>query len=379
MIIPLLILAYWLVKGLDFVIGILYGVPRLEKDKFSSAILNYPRVSIIFAAKDEAKRVGSALRTFLAQDYPDFEVIAVNDRSTDETLAILNSVKNPRLKVLDIQDLPSGWLGKTHALYEGYKISKGEWLLFTDADVHMDPLTLKTAVAAAEAQRLEHLTLFPKLVIHQYIEAVFTNYFAILFNFRYRPWSARFKRSLSYVGIGAFNMVRRETYEGVGTHKRLALDIADDMMLGKIIKRCGAGQMAMFGDEFISVRWVEGFAGVLHSLHKNAFRGLNYNYPFLALSTLMILGVDILPFAGLFFLKGAAFYFSAASVFCIFLVYLAGQKHSPRSLLTFFAHPFAALLFIFTLWRSAVSVLKEGGVRWRDTFYPVEDLRRSML
>lgn len=373
-----ILLAAWLVRAIDLIVGAVFLVPILKERPFEGKL---PKVSLIFAARNEGGRIRAAVESMVSQDYPDIEVIAVNDRSTDDTASELAAVHDPhrRLRVLTIEALPAGWLGKTHALFQGYRASSGEWFLFTDADVHFAPGAVRAAVAEAEKRRLGHLTLMPELIIGRAIEAAFTNYFALQFNLRYRPWMARFSWALSYVGIGAFNLVRREAYEKAGTHERLALDIADDVMLGKIIKRAGFRSMLMGAGGLVKVRWVEGFRGVLSSLHKNAFRGLEYNIFLLLGATVVLPAFDVLPFVGLFIFHVTAFWFCAAMTAAIFSVYAASAKFSRHSLQTFLAHPFVSLLFIFILWRSAVSALRQGGVRWRDTFYPLKALKAARV
>ncbi len=373
----LLVFLYWLVKGTDLILGILLRTPKLQT-AMSPEEPDLPKVSVIFAARNEEACVKEAASSFLAQIYPDFEVIAVNDRSDDRTASLLESIPDKRLKILTIQELPAGWLGKTHALHEGYKVSTGEWLLFTDADVIMERGTLAAAVQAARENTLAHLTLFPGLVIRQYVEAVFVNYFALAFNARYRPWAAKRRGSLAYAGIGAFNMVRRDAYEKIGTHKALALEVADDMILGRMIKRAGFRQMAMYGTDFIRVRWVVGFKGVLSSLHKNGFRGLNYSVINLIAATAALLLADVFWFLALIFGSGEVRLLGAGSALMCFLVYLSGQRYNRWSVSSFFLHPLAGLLFLFILWRSALSAMVSGGVTWRDTFYPLKDLKKGM-
>ena len=372
----LMIFLFWLVRATDFLAGTFWRIPTLRKRFLEETAI--PKISVLFAARNEAAKVGETVSRLLAQDYPDYEVIAVDDRSDDGTGEILASFRDPRLRVVRIEKLPEGWLGKTHALYQGLRTSSGEWLLFTDADVVMDPATLASAVAAIRENKLDHLTLFPKLLLHHYVETLFTAYFMLAFNLRYRPWAASSPRSLAYVGVGAFNMVRRTAYEKIGTHEVLALDVADDMILGRFVKRAGFRQQAMFGHELISVRWVEGWRGVLNGLHKNAFRGLNYSFLNLIGATFALAAVDLLPFLLLFVSRGPVFYFSAATVGMIFLVYLSGQKYNKRSLSAFFGHPVSCLFFLFVLWRSALTALRDGGVYWRETFYSLKELRRGM-
>lgn len=377
----LIVFGYWLIKGGDLLTGILFRTQVLHKpiENIDLEKIKRPAISLIFAAKNEERHVSQAVLSMLGQKYPDFEVIAVNDRSDDKTGEILSGIQDPKLRVLTVEKLPPGWLGKTHALYQGYLISRGEWLLFTDADVWMDEDTLRAALEAMESRKLDHLALFPGLILKHYIEVMFTSFFTIAFNFRYRPWAANSKRSLAYVGIGAFNMVRRSVYEKVGTHQALALDVADDMILGRLIKRAGFRQMGMLGQELVRVRWVEGFKGVLESLKKNAFRGLNYNYLFLIGVTVVLPIFDILPFLMLFLAWGqTAFYFFLGAALILFLIYLSGQRYNSKSLSAFWVHPITCFLFLWILWDSAMTALIKGGVVWRGTFYPLKELRKGM-
>ncbi len=375
-----IVFAFWAVRGLDLLIGFLFFVPRLSREPLPEGFPSPPpRVSVIFAARNEKGKAGPAARSMLAQDHPGLEVIAVDDRSTDGTGDELRAIGDARLRVLRVDALPEGWLGKTHALQTGADASEGEWIVFTDADVHFAPGAVRAAVAAAVRRRLDHLTLFPELDLPGYLEGVFTNYFSSLFNLRFRPYAARFRRMPAYVGIGAFQLVRREAYRRAGGHAHLRLDIADDMMLGKTLKRSGARSMLMAGSGLIRVRWVEGWSGVLSSLQKNAFRGIEYSAVLLVLSTAAILAADVAPFVGLFAADGPARVLAAGSVGVLFLLYAAGQRSNRLALLSFPCHPAAALLFLFILWRSALAALTEGGVRWRGTFYRLDELRRARV
>ena len=374
----ILVLVVWGLTALDLVVGTFFFTPALRRSRdLSPCHPSTPSVSIIFAAKNEAAHVRSALRTMLAQEYPHFEVIAVNDRSSDETLSEMKACAgDPRLKVLDIQNLPAGWLGKTHALQQGYLASSGRWLLFTDADVMFDPAALRRTVNAVQDRRLDHLALIPKMVTRQYIEAAFFNYFILLFNMRYGLWKARFRGLPFYVGIGAFNFLSREAYEKIGTHKKIALEVLDDMLLGREVKRAGFRQMAMLGQELVSVRWFEGFKGGVQSLEKNAFAAMDYSVPLLLILTALSFLLNIFPYLMLFFPHPSAFLPGLGSLACIFVLYLTNQKYDKAALSVFPLHPVTCLLMNFVVWRSALKILAAGGVHWRGTFYSMEELKK---
>ena len=383
----------WLVQAIDLVVGVIFGISSLTKVKGRGPKDGkFPKVSIIFAARNEAKDVEAAARSMLAQDYPDFEVIAVNDRSTDGTLAILESLApspcpfppgerervRGKLKVLNISALPSGWLGKTHALWRGYLISKGDWLLFTDADVNFHPSTLRASIQAASDYRLDHLALFPQLVTKKIIEAIFAHYFILSFLRFLRPWAAPNPKSPAFVGVGAFNLVRREVYEAIGTHEKLALEVVDDVGLGRRVKKAGYSQRAMSGVDFVSVKWVEGFKGVLASLQKNAFAGMNYQLSLVFLATASIFMLDALPFFLFFYCQWPAWIFSLLTVILIWIsnrACLFSEKQ--RESWLWVAHPLGSLLFLLVLWRSAYTAIRERGIRWRDTFYSLDGLKNA--
>ncbi len=394
-----LVFLVWLLQTIDLVSGVLLKLPFLSCH--SRTILGgnplvhrsptktfgddkAPKISVVFAARNEAASVGETLRMLLSQDYPDFEVIAVNDRSEDKTLSILQSFSHDsRLKILNIQELPPHWLGKTHALYQGYLISTGEYLVFTDADVLFLPGTLKAAMAILCHSRergnpfCDHLVLFPKLLTGGFVERAFTQVFGLALFRRFRPWQASNPKSLAHMGIGAFNMIRRSAYEKIGTHQRLALEVVDDVTLGRLVKENGLRQRVMSGIDFISVPWVANAGGVVKSLEKNAFAGMGYSVFTLLAATLAIMALDILPFFFLFLTHGPAFYFNLGTLLCLLLISLAACRKMSGDWRLFWTHPFASLLLLFILWRSAFLILRAGGVRWRDTFYSLDQLKNQ--
>ncbi|MGH9575866.1 MAG: glycosyltransferase, partial [Terriglobales bacterium] len=149
-----------------------------------------PLVSIILAGRDEETHVEAALATLLALDYPNCEILAVNDRSADRTGEIMDrlAAQDPRLRVLHISQLPDGWLGKTHALWRAAQMARGQWLLFTDADINFRPDALRRALSYAEEASADHLVLFPTTLLHSVGEGMMIAFFHSLFFFGHRPW-----------------------------------------------------------------------------------------------------------------------------------------------------------------------------------------------
>ncbi len=366
----------WLVQGIDLLRGVLFRIPEL-KNCTVPAGTPLPKISIIFSARNEGRTVGEALRSMLAQDYLDYEVIAVNDRSEDGTLEVLRSFSDPKLKVIDLRELPEGWLGKTHGLYRGYLESAGSWIVFTDADIHFAPGCLKACAHEIQKGGWDHVVAFPKLIRQNFLETVFSTAFLLAFYRAFRPWEARNPKSKAAVGVGAFNLVRREVYEKAGTHKRLALNVIDDVDLGRMMKQNGARQIAVDGKNMIGVEWVSGWRGIFKSLEKNAFAGFNYNLPLTLAALVGGLSCDVLPFAALFFYGQPFFVFAAAIAVVIFLVYLALARVHPPALLAFPLHGPGTLLLLTVMTAAVLQVLRKDGVNWRGTFYPLDSLRRA--
>ena len=340
-----------------------------------------PQVSIIFAARDEAEKLPAAIQTLLAQDYPRFEVIAVNDRSTDQTSAILHECEcaSRNLIVTDISSLPQGWLGKPHALVKGYEKSRGDWLVFTDADVHFAPDVLSHAVALAAERHWDHLTLITSVEMRGFWETAAISYFGLGFIFGNEPWLAADPRSARYVGVGAFQLVRRAAYEKSGGHSRLRMDVIEDMKLGKLMKMAGFRSGVAIAQDMVHVRWHSGIRNVIRGVTKNMFAAVHYN-PFFAVAAMVLsLIMSVLPFFGLAFATGWARVFAGIAAGAAVLIHAGMIWSTEASPLYGFTHPLGALLFCWMISRSAIATLWRGGVVWRDTFYPLEELRKGMV
>ena len=253
------------------------GIPFLSSVE-PSPDFSGPTLSVIVAARNEAKKIRPALLSLLQQDYPVLEVVVVNDRSADGTGQILEemSLKHPRLQTLTVDHLPKGWLGKNHALYLGSRKASGELLLFTDADVVMHPSTLSRAVHYLQDRGRDHLTLGADFILSGIWLKMFVAAFGLFFFSFLRPWKAKDPSSRSYVGIGAFNLVRREVYRKIGTHQAICMRPDDDLKLGKLIKRNGHSQEFLFGTGLLAVQWYSSMGELIDGLMKNMFAGVDY-------------------------------------------------------------------------------------------------------
>jgi glycosyltransferase involved in cell wall biosynthesis len=370
---------FWLTYGLR----VAYGAIRLPwvKDFPPAPDTECPRISILFAARDEEEKLPSALATLMEIDYPELEVVAVDDRSQDATGRILDefAAAHPRLRVVHVERFPDGWLGKPHGLQKAYEASSGEWLLFTDADVRFKPDVLRRAIALVKAHNLDHLTLLCDVEMIGFWETVLITFFGLGFHLGTDPSQASNPRSSRYVGVGAFQLVRRSAYEASGTHRRLAMEVVDDMKLGKIVKQAGFRSECAVAQDFVAVRWHAGAGNLVRGVTKNFFAGAGYDLRLVAVQMAVLLMMDVLPFIGVILGHGWIRGLSAVAV-AIALSFHAGvalvMRVSPLYALT---HPLGAALFFYMLLRSTVVTLWQGGIVWRDTFYPLEDLKRGVV
>lgn len=384
-------MAWWLPLAVGWVVAIAWAGSTILTVRFlrSSRLADragnapdprlWPMVSVVVPARDEAERVEKALRSLAGLDYPALEVIAVDDRSTDGTGAIIDRVAagDPRVRALHIAELPEGWLGKCHAMQAGARLAEGELLLFTDGDVVFAPDTLRLAVRHLLARRLDHLALLPGLVPGGYWEDAAKSYFAMLFIAGVRAWAAGSASKNVYVGIGAFNLLRRTAYEAIGGHETLRLDVADDLMLGKRVKQAGFRQDALIASDHLRLRWQEGVGGFIRGLEKNGFAALGYSLPFLLLVTAFVFLFYAVPWLGVLAFRDARVSGYAVSILLMHGIFGYCASFERNGWLLAPALPVAAFIYLFAVWRSAWITLRQGGVRWRGTFYPLELLKRG--
>lgn len=340
-----------------------------------------PRVSIVVAARNEQRNIHEALQSLLDLDYPDYELIVVNDRSEDATGRILEDmvVLHPRLKIIHIDVLPPGWLGKNHALWVGSQRATGQLLLFTDADIVMEPTVVTRAVHFLGQNKLDHLAATPSMRMPTVFLEMFGAAFIIFFSLFSRPWKARDPGSRCHIGIGAFNLVRASVYRQVGGHKTIRLRPDDDIKLGKIIKLGGFRQDVVYAPEFLVVEWYASLGDVIKGLEKNAFSGADYNIPLVLAGSLMHLFCSIWPFLALFMVQGVPQYLYLATVVLLLLLFAdTANFHRFRPWYAV-GYPLMSALFVYILVRTMLLNLIQGGIFWRGTFYPLKELKANRI
>ena len=363
-----------------------FGMPKvadISRPEWDSKPQPAPRVTIIVPARNEEEHIEQTLRQLLALDYENYEIVAVNDRSTDRTGSVMDRVaagaSPDKLKVIHVRELPLGWMGKPHAMWMGAKQGTGDWFLFTDADVLFRPDVLNRTLRYAQGERADHVVLFPRMIMHSAGERMMIAFFQSMFVFGHRPWKVADPTTKDHMGVGAFNLIRRRVYEAVGTYEALRFEVLDDMKLGKLVKQGGYVQRNVFGQDLISLRWVKGAMGMVNNLTKNFFAILSFQWWRTLGSVFMVLFLNLLPFVGVLLAHGWARVPYAIGLLSILGLYIGMARMSAIPVYYFFLHPVSTLMFAYILLRSMTLTLLQRGIFWRGTFYPLDELRNGMV
>jgi glycosyltransferase involved in cell wall biosynthesis len=343
-----------------------------------------PDVTVLVPACNEQESIQATLRSLLASTGVRLQIVAVNDRSTDQTGELIDAVAaeaqavgGPHsLEVIHIRELPPGWMGKAHALALGAERATAPWLLFTDGDVTFDPRAIALALGYARAERADHVVLIFTVQLKSVAEAAVLAAFQALAAWNTRLWKVADPRARDFFGAGGFNLVRREVYERLGGFAAMRMEVVEDLRLAWKIKRAGYAQRIVLGPGLARIRWIKGALSIVGLLEKNGFAGLRYR---VGLSLLAFLGFAVqivLPLAAI----ASGGWATAAGLLVyafIALTYAANRRVTQVApwLAVLFAPATAILLY--ALVRSMILALKRNGVAWRGTLYPLDELRRN--
>lgn len=343
----------------------------------------WPFLSIIIPACNEADHIGPALSSLLEQDYPNMEVIAVNDRSTDKTGEILEALakKDTRLKVLHIKELPPGWLGKVNALHQGVSQAKGEWFLFTDADVHFHPGALRRTQCYARHFNVEHVALFPKVHVNSFLLDLAVRTFGLFFLLTTRSAWVNRPGSKTPMGIGAFNLVKADMFRKTPGFEWLRLEPGDDYGLGLMINRAGGRTRFALAEEDLSLTWYSNLRGMFKGLEKNLFGpGMGYRWWRLIPSVFFLYAlVTIPPQALLTGIKTGSLPHLLASVtaFAMSILFLFFVPEKGRGKLIVLFLPLGILILAFMMLWAGIKCTIKGGIDWRGTHYSMKELKKG--
>lgn len=366
------------VLGLVMALASLRAVLALRLLPPADAGLGRAAVTVVVAARDEAARIEQTVRRLLAQQGVDLQLVVVDDRSADGTGDILRKLaaEDARLEVVRVDELPPGWLGKCHALHVGAARAAGDWLLFTDGDIWLGPDVVARAVAQAVAERADHVTIMPGVREATFSGKVCQLVFAL--GIARRAAAVNRDAAGAYLGVGAFNLVRADVYRGWGGHEPLRLEVVDDIKLGLLVRRAGGRTRLDVAPRDADADWCAGAWAMVKGLEKNLFAHTGFSLPRAAagvggIGGWWLLGV-VGPWTGT--TAGIA---AGVGLAALAVPGVAAAVRVRMPVLAGVLVPLAVPVLAVAMANSAWVTLRRGGVRWRDTFYPLADLRKGLV
>ena len=369
------------ILNIIYSITLAIGIRKMQKiaDINRYAVADGPLISVIVPACNEQENIEKSLLSLLGQEYEKLEIIVINDRSTDNTAHILNQLKDrfPSLIVHEIAELPEGWMGKSHALFRGATLAKGKYLVFTDADVILEKTTIARAFAYMNRNSLDHLTLIFKNITHGWLlnSLILEAGLGLLLIFR--PWAAKLSGNRSFVGVGAFNMVRSSVYQEIGGHQNIKMHPIDDMMLGRIIKERGFSQDCLLAYDFVKIPWYDSVRAMVDGLQKNMFALFHYR---ILLIPVVLFGIFV---ASIFPVWGAIWGDRFVQMICLLalalrlVTFFGGLRMQGLPVYYLPGCIITPYLFCYIILKSAIVTIKNNGIVWRGHHYSLADLRKN--
>jgi glycosyltransferase involved in cell wall biosynthesis len=378
-----LLAAVWLVHAITVVRGMATLPDVSSSEEPQSFATDEDQITVIVPARDEEAAIGATLRSLLASTGVCLQIIAVNDRSTDGTGVRMEDIAaevaanggRHTLQVLHVDMLPSSWLGKPHAMAMAAKHARSPWLLFTDGDVLFHPQALEIALRAAEVRDADHLVLTPTVILTSAAERAMLATMNALSQWMIRLWKVSDPGAKDYIGVGAFNLIRRDVYEKIGGFEALRMEVLDDLRMGWMIKRAGYRQCVVLGPDLVRLRWLHSALGVVHLAEKNGFAAYRYNVALTLLAGLGLAAIALLPLIAIVS-GGWALVAGVFSYVAVALTFWGNRKVTavPAWLAVLYAP--ATLVVLYALMRSMTLALIRQGIDWRGTRYSLSEIRR---
>lgn len=366
----------WVWKAVDAARG-LPRIPKITLPEYDVMPEGNPSLTVVVPARNEAVDIAACLQSLLQQDCANLRIIAVDDRSTDATGAIMEALaaEHPgKLQVLHVTELPSGWLGKTHAMACAAHHATSDYLLFTDGDILFRPDACRRCLAQAVASNADHFVTLPTPTIKSRGEGMLLGFLQVLGLWPTRPWRADDPSATrDFVGIGAFCLLRASAYRELGGFEAFRMEILEDLTLARRVKLTGLRQRVAVSPGLIKVHWAPGALGVVGVMTKNLFAVFRFHISFLLIACGWLLLFYLAPIA--FLMWSATRIPAIITLAAIFLLYRLAGRLSGISTWYVTLFPVSAALFLYGLLRSMVITLTQGGVTWRGTFYPLAELR----
>lgn len=376
-VISYIIIAFLLIM---FFINLLNQVTIKKINIIQKTACELPFVSILIPARNESGNILNCVNSCLVQDYPDFEVIVLDDNSEDGTFELISAVRNSKLKLIKGEPLEEGWVGKSFACHQLQKEAKGEYLLFLDADTNLKSEALKSSVEFALKENTGLLSLMPEELAHTFWEKVSIPmlHFTIMTMVPLILVEKTRKPSLT-VSNGQFMLFKKSVYDESGGHFSVRNNIVDDIWLGRKVKTAGHKLIFSDGTDIASCRMYKNLNEIIKGFSKNLFPGLSFSLLLLSFVIILYFSVYIFPVFILFYsLIKSDYELIIFSISAILIPVLIRISHSFKYNLPFFASflNFIGASLIIILGVNSFRLVKYGaGAGWKGREYDYKKLK----
>lgn len=352
-------------------------IPDLSEVQWDLCPTRAPGLIVAVPAKDEAETLQPAMETLLAQDYEWLRVVAVDDRSTDATGALLDEMAaehDGKLDVVHLSETAEGWIGKTFALEVAMQRSRSDYVLFTDADVWFSPSILRRALAYAEMTEADHLVVAPTPVTKTWGERTVLSFLQMTALWASRPWRVADPQARwDVAAAGAFNLLRREALDELGGLAPQRLAVVEDVTLGRRVRAAGMRQRLVFAPGLVLVHWAPGAFGLIRGLTKNLFALANFRLWLAVLMMAPVVVLFLLPLAAVGW--GPTVLPGLLSLACMAVCCRITSAVSGIPAWYGWLYPLGVIALFWAMLRSVLVTLWRRGVKWRGTVYPLRELR----
>ncbi len=341
-----------------------------------------PRISVIIPARNEERNIRRSVEALLAQTYPNFELIVVDDRSTDRTRAILAELQrtSQKLKLIEGGQLPEDWAGKPHALFQGAQAAEGSWLCFIDADTFARPELLASTLECARSLQADMFTILTEQELGGFWEKVILPLVFTALSFGFPARQVNDPTQPDAIANGQFILIRRQVYEAVGGHAAVRERIDEDKGLAEVVKRSGYRLLVADGRQVATTRMYTSLADMWEGWTKNIYLGMQDRQGLLLFGAIVgLIAALALPFwliGGIIWTLAGGGWLAGlvaleAAILWAYLLWQRFQASQAFHISRWYALilPLGALVFTAMMVASAYKVLSGQGVTWRGRRY----------
>jgi len=342
-----------------------------------------PLVSVLVPARDEERNIAECLSSLVAQDYPNKEIIVIDDRSTDGTADVVRELAqlHPEIRLVQIDELPLGWTGKCHALWRGRTEAKGEWLLFVDADTRHSPRNFSVVIDYAVKNKVDMFSMLPHLVCETFWERILQPTVGGILMIRYPLAKVNDPSSPMAFGNGQYILMRASAYDSIGGHEAVRGFFLEDIALGRMVKRNGLTLKVAYAAELTSTRMYTTLREICRGWARIFYEAFNRSLAHLIVGFVMMVIFSIWPYfalgisAGLWLagvrdvLVSAYFFVALATLILLYVTFVRINRISRVDVLQLVFYPLAGLVSLGVLVASMRLVVGSKDLEWRGTYY----------